>query len=284
MNVTGVEDNKLGNLVPSIWSPIVYDELRKSLIFGQIFDRKYEGAIKSMGDTVKVHQVIAPEAEEFIDNDKGQFNSQAMVTVPFEVKANRRAIASFEITDTALLQSMEFQTQAQTALVYALKKKVDDVLIAALAAGASLTAPDHNISPVTPSSLASVDLRAIRALLKKQSVATSQCYGVLGVEYYSDLIGATQLTSSDFVGPNQTTESGEIKSKLYGFTFAETENLGDDVGYFCHPSALQVVMQQEVRIQTTPLLANKQLGMLVVADILWGYNIFDNKRYVKITG
>lgn len=280
MSVTGILDQN--NLVPEIWSSMIYAELRKSLKVAPIFERRYQGEIMDVGSKVKVHQILAPTAQT-LSSDKDVFDASPMETVGFEVTADRRAVASFEITDLLLLQSLDFQLEAQRALVYSLQKKIDDDLIAALAANVS-SSPDHDIAPASASSLAPVDLTSVRSLLRAQSVVTNECTFVMDVNYYSDLLRQSQFTSADFINPNATTASGEIRSQLFGFSIAESESLSTDVGYACHPSAIQVVMQQDVRIKMSDLHNQRKFGMLLSADIVWGYKVFDNKRYVKISG
>lgn len=270
---------ELDYLIPEIWSSQMYDELRNSIMFANLFSRQYEGEIKNVGDTVKVQQIQAPTGEILTD-DKQQFASSSLTVSQFSIVANKRASAAFEFTDLAQLQSLSFQQQAQEALVYAIRLKMENDIIAGLLP--STSSPDHDIAPASAGVLAAVDLGSMRTLLSTAKVPVSNRSLLLSPSYYGDLLNATTVTSMDFVSGNSA-QSGVVASFM-GFQIMEHNLLGTDVGYAIHPSALQLVMQQEVRIKISDLHPQNKYGYLLSADLVYGYTLADNKRLVKISG
>jgi len=277
MSVNGVTE--LDYLIPEIWSSQMYSELRSNIAFANIFSRQYEGEIKSLGDTVKVQQIVAPTGE-ILTNDKAQFSSSNMSISQFTVVANKRASAAFEFTDLAQLQSLSFQQEAQTALVYAIRLKMEQDIITGLLP--STSAPDHTIAPASASSLAAADLGSIRTLLSTAKVPLDNRFLLLAPSYYGDLLSVTQVTSSDFVSGNSA-QSGVI-SAFMGFQIMEHNLLSTDVGYAVHPSAMQLCMQQEIRVKVSDLHSQNKYGFLLSADMVYGWTLFDNKRIVQISG
>ena len=277
MSVNG--KTELDNLIPEVWSSMMYDELRNSIMFANIFSRQYEGEIRNVGDTVKVNQLVAPTGE-IITNDKAQFNSSALTVNQFSIVANKRASAAFEFTDLAALQSLSFQQEAQQALVYAIRLKLENELISAIVP--STSAPDHDIAPASASSLAAADLGSIRTLMSTAKIPLDNRFLMLAPSYYGDLLNVTAVTSSDFVSGNSA-ESGVI-SKFMGFTIMEHNLLANDTGYAVHPSAIQLVMQQDIRIKISDLHPQNKYGYLLSADMVFGYTLFDDERVVKISG
>jgi len=272
---------ELDNLIPEIWATNMYDELRNQLIFGNIFSRDYEGSIRQMGDTVKVNQIVAPDGE-VLTNDKDVFNSETMVVNQFSVVVNSRAVASFEFTDLAQLQSQSFEREAQEALVYAVQKQIETQIIAALLP--STTAPDHTIAPVSAGDLDASDVAGLRTLLSLQKVPKTNRHLLVDPQYFGDLIQKTNFISSDFIPAGSPVSSGELNSPLYGFRVAEHDLLGADIGYAVHASALQMVMQQGMRIKISDLHAQSKFGFKMSADIVFGLSLFDNKRIIEISG
>jgi hypothetical protein len=270
---------ELDYLIPEVWSPKMYQELRNSVMFANIFSREYEGAISQFGDTVNVQQIVAPTGE-IITDDKAQFNSSAMQVNRIAITANKRASAAFEFTDLAQLQSMAFQAEAQEALVYAIRLKLESDLVAALIPSAS--APDHQIAPASASDLAAADLGSIRTLLSTAKVPVSNRSLLLAPSYYGDLLSKTQVTSADFVQGNSA-QAG-VLSQFMGFQIAEHNLLAADVGYAVHPSALLLVMQQDIRIKISDLHSQNKYGYLLSADMVYGFTLADNTRIVKISG
>lgn len=272
--------SELAFRIPELWAQDLYDELRNQLLFANVFSRQYEGVIRNMGDVVRVQQLSAPEGQ-VLSSDKDVFDAEQMVWSDFTVTVNQRAVASFEITDTAMLQSMEFQTQAQAALVYAIRRKLESAVIAALIPSAA--SPDHQIAPASASDLAAVDVASMRTLLSQAKVPPTGRVLLLDPAYFGDLLTKTTFTSSDFV-PGSPVSAAAFSSPLYGFTIVESDMLAADIGYAVHPSALQLVLQQDVRIKVSDLHNQRKFGMLISADILYGLSLFDNKRIVKISG
>jgi hypothetical protein len=270
---------ELASMIPSIWSSMMYEELRNKIAFLNLFSREYEGEIRNVGDTVKVNQLLAPTGE-ILTNDETQFSSEALAFNTFNIVANKRASASFEITDMAQLQSLEFQAQARDSLVYAIRKQIESALIAALIPSAS--APDHQIAPAVASDLNAVDLAAIRTLLSEAKVPTANRYLALAPSYYGDLLQKNVVTSQDFVTANSAQDA--VVSKFMGLNIFEHDLLAADVGYAVHPSALQMVIQRDVRVKISDMHSNYKYGTLISADIIFGFTLADNKRIVKING
>lgn len=274
----GVLENS--NLIPEIWSAKMYDELRVNLPIASFFSREYEGDLR-FGDTVKVNQIVAANGEILTD-DKAEFSTENMTINQFNIVVNKRASASFEFTDLAQLQSMSFQQMATEALVFGLSKKVEDDVIAALLP--STSAPDHDIAPASAGVLAAADVAGIRTLLSIAKVPTSNRALFLSPSYYGDLLGATTLTSSDYITAGSPVMSGGFNFPLYGFSIVEANNLGTDVGYGVHNSALQMIIQKGVSVKISDLHANKKYAYLLSADMVYGFSLFDSKRIVKISG
>jgi len=53
MALVNTGKTELQNLIPTVWSTQMYDELRAKLKLGSFFMRDYEGEIRNAGDTVK---------------------------------------------------------------------------------------------------------------------------------------------------------------------------------------------------------------------------------------
>jgi hypothetical protein len=270
---------ELSSMIPTIWSSMMYEELRNKIAFLNLFSREYEGEIRNVGDTVKVNQLLAPTGE-ILTNDEASFSSEALAFNTFNIVANKRASASFEITDMAQLQSLEFQAQAREALVYAIRKQIEGSIISALIPSAS--APDHQIAPAVASDLNAVDLAAIRTLLSEAKVPTANRYLALAPSYYGDLLQKNVVTSQDFVTANSAQDA--VVSKFMGLNIFEHDLLAADVGYAVHPSALQMVIQRDVRVKISDMHSNYKYGTLISADIIFGFTLADNKRIVKING
>lgn len=274
---TGKAD--IASLIPTTWSPIIYQELRSKVAFLNLFARDYEGEIKEKGDTVKVNTIKAPTGE-ILTNDKTAFSSELMQVESFNIVANKRASAAFKVTSMASLQSMQFIQEAQEALRYALYAQMEADILAALIPSAA--APDHQIAPGVAGVLAATDVNSLRTLLSVAKVPGQNRFLALDPAYYGDLLNTNSLMSKDFTGANDL-DNGQVVKAL-GFNIFEHDILPADTGYAIHPSALQLVMQTGVEVKVSDLHANHEYAALISANIIYGFTLADNKRIAKITG
>lgn len=268
----------LANLIPEIWSQQMYDELRNNVMFLNFFETKYVQDLQ-FGDIVRVNQIAAPAAESLTD-DTAAFNTQSLVVNQKSVTVDRRISAAFDISDLAQLQALSFQQEAISALSYAIRKKLEEQIIAALIPSAA--APDHDIAPATPGTLAGVDVATMRGLLSTALVPVSGRALMLAPSYYTDLLNETKIMSRDFTSGNSA-EAG-VADAFLGFQIMEHNLLANDVGYAAHPSAMSIVIQQQPRVQISNLHPTGYYGYRVSADLVVGFSLWDNKRIVKISG
>lgn len=272
---------ELANLIPEIWSPKMYEELRASnQLFTNFFAKEYEGEIRSSGDTVRVNTLAKPTAEDVYANNDGSFNKQAVSISQQSIVANHHTSAAFEISDIAMLQSLEFQAEAQKALLDAIKEKMESDIIALLIPSAA--APDHDIAPAVAGDLATVDVATARTLLSTALVPMSDRVGFVDPQYYGDLLQEQQMMSRDYTSGNSS-EAG-VADKFLGFGIVEHNLLAADTSFWCHKSALQVVMQRGVRVKLSDSHSAGRYAFTLSADIIWGAKLMDNTRLVKISG
>lgn len=272
---------QFANMIPTAWSPLMYQELRSKVAFLNLFSREYEGAISEVGDTVKISQILAPTGEVITD-DTAAFTPENLTVNSLSVTANRRAVASVEITDLAKLQSIDFQMEVMAGLVYSIQKQIESDIITNMLIP-SAAAPDHQIAPVAASDLAVADIAALRTLLALQKVPfDGNMFFACDPSYYSDLMVKQQVVSSDYGTVNDLV-AGEVKG-LAGFKVFEHNALAADTGFAFHTSAVQLVLQQGVNVKVSDLHVTKKFGYLISADIVYGRLLADSKRMAKISG
>jgi hypothetical protein len=93
---------------------------------------------------------------------------------------------------------------------------------------------------------------------------------LLDPSYYSDILNAQTLTSSDYVGDEAPVIGGQVVKQRYGFNLLEDNSMGTDKGLFFHPDFLHLVMQQEPRFKVSDLHPNKKFGYVISVDIVFG--------------
>lgn len=260
------------NQIQKFWSPLFMQELRAAIILPGLVNKDYEGEIKQGGDTVYVSQINAPAGENRSTTSDGDaFASEQLSLSRISVVANQRAIAAYEFSDLVTLQSQIGQkdSEIRAALTYAVGKKINDYLYSLVAPSAS--APDHLIN-----STAAFNAAALRDVRKRAAIAkwlkNKPWYCLLDPAYYSDLMDATTMVSSDFAGAagDAPLIGGEIVAKRYGFNIIEDNGLATSQGVAFHPDFLHLVMQPQIQYKVSDLHSNKKFGYVISADIIYG--------------
>lgn len=281
-NVSGVADNP--DMIPEIWSPIIYEELRERLAWLNIFSREYEGEITDRGDQVTVNQIVAPKAQRLTD-DKTKFATSKLQTNSFKIVADKTAIASFEITNRKKLQSIDFQVQAIDALTFSIMEDLEDFILSLLRDNLDPQL-DFTISNSGPTGeMIARDVTKLRAGLSKiGKVPFGDGQTFLGVDPdgYGDLMGQEKVSSADFSGGVNSLISGEV-NRLAGFGAFEHNKQNSYETFGVHRSALQMVLQEAAQVKISDLHSNNKLGHLVSAHMHYGAELFDNKRYGRLS-
>lgn len=272
--ITEVQD-----LVQKVWAPLAMDELRAKMLLGSLVNREYEGQIRQKGDTVQVSVINKVAGErKTIGTDAMSFTPTALTTTKVDVKADTLFIASVEIDDIVDIQSQidKQNPKLREAIVYGLMEQVNKHLYAAVAPQAS-----HQIQ--STASIGNSELLSVRTLAAKAKWAEGW-YGLVSPTYYTDLLSATNIVSSDFV-QDKPVQAGVIGSKRYGFNLFEDNGLGDDKAVFFHPDFLLYVMQTDVEFKISDKHANKELGYILSAHFYGGCKLGPEgaKKHIYVT-
>jgi hypothetical protein len=260
----------VSNQVEKFWAPMFMKELRQSLLLGSLVNKEYSGEIKNLGDTVYVSQINAPTGElRIAGTDAESFNSDLLSTTRVGITANRRAVASFEIEDLVQLQSQigAQDSEIRSSLMYAVEKQINDYLKTLVAPSAS--SPDHLISSVTD--LNAAQISAVRLLAAQAKWAKEKgWYGLIDPSYYSDILNASTLTSSDYVGADAPVVAGQVANKRFGFNLFEDNSLNTDRALFFHPDFMHMVMQQQPRFKISDMHSQGKFMYKLSVDVVFG--------------
>lgn len=274
------------NQIQKYWSPMMSKELRASLLLGGLVNKDYQGAIQKQGDTVTVSQLNAPNGQLLtVGTDADSFASEAASTSYVQITANKRAVASYEFQDLVELQSQLSQSSpvVMDALKYAVGKQINSYLYSLVSP--STSSPDHLINSVTDFNAA--QLSACRVLAAQAKWADQPgWYALLDPQYYGDLLNATTMVSSDYVGADAPSIGGKIGMKRFGFNIFEDNSLAADYGLIFHPDFLHLVMQQDVQVKISDMHAMGKFGIKMSVDVIFGaaLGIDGSKKHIKVLG
>lgn len=138
------------NFVPDIWSARILTALSRNSVAAGVVNRDYEGDVRSAGDSVKI--------TNFVDPTIGNYTKHTDITVEDIDDATQALLIdqqkyfAFELDDIERAQSVNggaVMAEATKRAAYGLKNTLDSFLFTTLAAGASASAPDHQVAEAT---------------------------------------------------------------------------------------------------------------------------------------
>lgn len=254
--------------IQEIWSPLFMDELREQLLLAGLVDKRYEGDIRKKNDTVKVSQIDAPSGElRDVGTDADSFSTEALTTRQIEIKADKRAVASFEFEDLIEIQSQidSDSPEIREALMFAVNKQVNDYLYTLVSP--STTTPDHVLTVATLDADELADIRQLASEAKW--LQRPGWWMLLSPGYYNDLLKAQTLTSADFVS-DRPVIGGQIVNQRFGFNIVEDNSRSGKTGIAFHPDFMHLVMQTEPRFKISDKHVRKEFGHIISVDMVFG--------------
>ena len=141
----------LNNFIPQIWANELLAALRKNLVFGNLFNRDYEGDISRMGDTVKINAIGDITISNYT-KDTDIAAPQALSDAQLMLTISQAKYYNFAVDDVdAAQQQPKVMSEAMSWAAFRMADTIDQYL-----AGFYTDAPSGNSvgssgSPVTPS-------------------------------------------------------------------------------------------------------------------------------------
>lgn len=270
--------SELSVIVPEVWSSNFYDTLLASLPMASVISKDYEGEIQSLGDTVKISTF--PEFDAAVELLEGARSDAEAITVTQQsLVINTRLVKDFIVTKKAQLQSLPHMDKLQELAIYAINKKIQSKIFELTVP--SLSAPGHQISYDSGTTLALADMLEGKELLDTQNVPMNDRHMVVGAAQLNDIFNVSGFTSSDFLVSGAPLQTGELPSALLGFMPHFTTEAAA-VTYLFHSSYFTMASQQGIGVNVYDLGVDGVRAARVNVDWLGGFKQLDNKRVVEI--
>jgi len=269
--------SELSVIVPEVWSSKFYDVLLADLPFEAIISKDYEGEISTLGDQVRISTFNEfADAQEIVEGQRN--DAEASTATQQSLVINSEIVKDFIVTNRAQMQSLPHMDKLRDLAIYSIQKKIQAKIIALSVPSAS--APDHQISYDSGSTLGLADLLEAKELLDSQDVPMENRHVVMGAAQLNDIFNITGFMSSDFAASGGL-NSGMVSSPLLGFMPHFTTEVGS-VTHLFHSSYFTMASQQGISVEVHDLGSQGVRGMRVNVGWLGGFKQLDSKRIVEI--
>ena len=190
--------------------------LENNLIAASLAYRAVEADFRQVGDTVNVRVPATFTADQFNSSTSTQNVTESSVAV----KVDTLADVTVEITaKEAALSFRDFVSQVINPAAYALANSIDQNLLAAAVAGASLSASASSTAVMT-------DLGSIAKALSKKAVPQQERYLLLNPEHKYRYLALDNFSKVSYSGSIEALRNGDL-GMVYGMQTFEANNAPD---------------------------------------------------------
>lgn len=272
------------NFVPELWSAAVQMPFDKALVFGQptVVNRKYEGEIKQMGDTVNVTTISDPTIKTYDKSSDIDIDDVSDANIKLTI--DQGDYFAFRVNDLDRVQAAgDFQSPATQRAGFGLKDAVDKFIAKQFerAAGTGVTqgGPKHALGDIEVwngvgdkggLTEAYGVLVELANALNTEEAPTDGRYVIINPDFLSALQYDPRFSRVDASGTSETLRNG-IVGRALGFDVLVSNNAAD--GLICAgiPEALSFANQ------LTEVEAMREQKRF--ADVVRGLNVYGAKIF-----
>jgi hypothetical protein len=281
MGTTRLEDVQAQ--VQTEWSALFMQEFLESHLLAALVNKDYEGEIRKKNDTVRVSQIVSPQDTQLrtVGVDADTFESRKLETAYVDIKADKRAVESYEFEDLIELQTVldSGDPKIRQSMMFSIGKQINDYLYSLVAPSAA--SPDHTLTGVT--NLNSANMLSLRTLASQAKWPAQERWVLADPQYYSDIVADQSYSETDFAGADIPGMTGRVGARRYGFNVLEDDSRPAQEALAFHPDWLLLAMQTEARFKVSDLHSNKQFGTLLSVDLVFGGKLGINGDVKHIT-
>lgn len=243
------------NFIPEYWSSALLTSLKKSLVFGDVVNRNYEGEIAAAGDTVRITSVSRPTISTYVPNST-TITYEQLADAQRTLVVDQAKMFNFTVDDVDRRQSLPgIVEEATREAAYALGDTIDQ-FIAGLYTGAintidttAVTSTAANAYPLL------VDLKV---KLDQKNVPGDGRWVIVPPWYHGLLLKDNRFIDASASGSTEALTNGRV-GRAAGFDVRVSNNAplitGDDYAVIAgHNSAItyaeQINKVEALRLET----------------------------------
>ncbi|MCZ4506917.1 P22 coat protein - protein 5 domain protein [Streptomyces sp. ActVer] len=268
----------INNFKPEIWSALLLDALRNSLVYAQpeLVNRNYEGEIRTQGQSVHITTIGDPTIQDYTPGTTVTYED--IETAGTDLIIDQGKFFAFKIDDVDKAQALTNpMTQMAQNAAYGLRDKADAYVASLYTGVASANTLGTTGAPINtftaPTDAYSKVLVPLRTKLNRSNVPKEGRYVVGSPEFIGSMLNDDRFVKVDASGTSEGLRNGLV-GRAAGFDILESNNVpvptGDvqviQAGY---PGAItyaeQILETEALRLQTT------------IADAIRGLHVYGAK-------
>jgi hypothetical protein len=252
------------NFVPDIWSARILMNLSRTSVAAGICNSDYEGDT-TVGDSVKITSITDPTIGTYSGAD---ITTEAITDATQSLLLDQKKYWSLYLDDVERAQAVNggaILAAAVDRASYGLANTLDAYALGVIGAGASASAPDHQVAEATISTTTDAydNLVTWAGMLDAADVPPENRYAVITPALYAKLLKDSRFVAAGDVQSAETRSNGLV-GRAAGLEIFKSNNLPDGPGagagkLMLVGSRYAVTMAQQVR-STEAFRLEKKFG------------------------
>ena len=220
------------NFVPDIWSARILVALSRTAVGAGICNRDYEGDITRSGDSVKITNFVDPTISSYTVHTDITIEDVDDATQSLLI--DQKKYFAFEVDDVEKAQSVNGGAVLSTATqrsAYGLKNTLDAFVLTTMAAGASASAPDHQVAEATISTASDAYVALVdwSVLLDQADIPEEDRFVVVTPAFHGKLLKDDRFVKAGDDPSAASRMNGRV-GQAAGFDVYKSNNLPDGAG------------------------------------------------------
>jgi hypothetical protein len=252
------------NFVPDIWSARILMNLSRTSVAAGICNTDYEGDT-TVGDSVKITSITDPTIGTYSGAD---ITTEAITDATQSLLLDQKKYWSLYLDDVERAQAVNggaILAAAVDRASYGLANTLDAYALGVIGAGASASAPDHQVAEATISTTTDAydNLVTWAGMLDAADVPPENRYAVITPALYAKLLKDSRFVAAGDVQSAETRSNGLV-GRAAGLEIFKSNNLPDGPGagagkLMLVGSRYAVTMAQQIR-STEAFRLEKKFG------------------------
>ncbi|MBC8140010.1 MAG: P22 coat protein - protein 5 domain protein [Armatimonadetes bacterium] len=216
----------LTNFIPAVWAGLLLANLNKSLVYGSLVNRDYEGEIARMGDSVKINSIGRVTVFDYVKNTN-MADPETLNDSQQTLLINQSKAFNFQIDDIdAAQQNPKVMAEATAEGGYALAD-VNDRFIASLYTGAqaaNLIGSDASPTSIVTPADAYLFLVRLKVKLDEADIPQTGRWVVVPAWFHGLLLQDSRFVAVGSMASDAVLRNGQV-GMAAGFDISMSNNV-----------------------------------------------------------
>lgn len=271
--------------IPTIWEARLLEHLDKSLVYGNLCNRDYEGDIRQAGDTVKINQISDITVKDYTKGK--EIEVENVDGTPTELKIDQNKYFAFTVEDVDAAQAnVNLVDGAMQRASYSMRDTIDQY-IAGLYKGAGVTAglgDDTTPLSITSAAKAYESLVDLKGALDDNNVPADGRFVVVPSGFYGYMLKDSRFVSAGTNKTDNVLANGYIGTAA-GFQIFQSNNVPNTKGaqYKILAGTRAAISYAQQITMTEAMRVEKYFADLVRGNFVFGAKVVQPKALACMT-